>query len=143
LLNGLGIPVMADDLLVLDEMRALSGPACIDLRTDAAQHLGVDSYNGVVGGRERWRLVVPPVTDAVPLRGWLFPVWGDSVEIRSVPVRDLMARLVQQRYAALAPPDPQVMLELVSLPAYELSRPARWSSLEPAVEALLEMTGDR
>ena len=36
-----GLPVLGDDTLVLDGIRCLSGVRCVDLRPDAAAHLGV------------------------------------------------------------------------------------------------------
>ena len=36
-----GLRIIADDLLVIAENRALAGPSCIDLRPDAARFLGV------------------------------------------------------------------------------------------------------
>ena len=44
-----GVPVLCDDILVLDHLIALAGPRSIDLRADAARQLGAGEPLGLSG----------------------------------------------------------------------------------------------
>jgi hypothetical protein len=132
-----GLPVLADDLLVLDEGNALAGPRCIDLRQDAARRLDAGEPLGVVGTRERWRLRLGPVPARVPLRGWVVLEWGDDVAVEPVRGAARLTALIPHRSVRLEPPDPGALVELASLPVLRLRRPRRWDSLPLAIERLL------
>lgn len=133
-----GIGVVCDDILVLDGGRALAGPRAIDLRGDAAGHLGAGEELGLVGERERWRLRLDPVPPAVPLAGWVSLGWGDRVEIATVPPAERIMRLAGQRGLRVPAADPAALVELAALPAFELRRPREWGSLPEAAGRLLE-----
>jgi len=132
-----GIPILTDDVLVIEEETAFAGPRAVDLRRGAARALGVGEALGVLGERERWRIRLDPVEAALPLRGWIFLTWGDELAIRPVPAGSRLQRLVQQRSILLNPLDPTMLLKLAALPAFELERPRGWSSLEEATQMLL------
>jgi hypothetical protein len=132
-----GVPIAGDDLLVIERGTVFAGPRALDLRRDAARILGVGEPMGVLGARERWRLVLEPDGGALPLRGWIFLAWGDDVSIRPVPAGERFRRLVAQRTIRLAPRDPSTLLNLAAQPAFELRRPRSWSSLEAATKVLL------
>src|SRR5665213_26822 len=50
-LHRSGVPVLADDVLVVEGRTAYSGPRCLDLRQSAAERFEAGEYLGVVGGR--------------------------------------------------------------------------------------------
>jgi hypothetical protein len=132
-----GVPVLSDDLIVSSRGQVFAGPRCIDLRHDAAEALGVSSQASPVRGGERLRLGLPPALAEVPLRGLLFLTWGATIELRPVRPTERLLRLSQYRSTAtLRSPR---LLDLAATPAWEIQRPPRWGSLEPAVERLLDL----
>jgi hypothetical protein len=133
-----GVPIVCDDMLILDGPDALAGPRSVDLRGGAAERLGAGEYLGMVGARERWRLPVGDVPVRAPLAGWVSLAWGPQVEAAPLRVSERLARLAAARGARLPPRDPDAFLELATLPAWELRRPRRWSSLADGVARLLE-----
>jgi len=138
-----GVDVLCDDMLIVDGDRPVPGPRSIDLRADAAERLGAGESIGMTGARERWRLRLGPTDGAAVLRGWVFLAWGDRVEARSLPGAERLARLAAERGLRLPPARPEALLELTSLPAWELSRPRDWASLPEAADLLLELASAR
>jgi hypothetical protein len=134
-----GVDVLCDDMLIVDGGAALAGPRSIDLRADAADRLGAGEAIGMTGARERWRLRLGPVAGRPRLAGWVFLAWGDRLELRALPGSERLARLAEQRGVRLPPTRPDALLDLTSLPAWELSRPRGWASLPDAAERLLEL----
>lgn len=132
-----GWDVLCDDMLVIDGGDVLAGPRSIDLRPDAAAKLGNGEPIGLVGARERWRLVLGSLETArVPLRGWLFLGWGDRVEVERVPPATILARLAEQTAIPGAPSDPLGLLGLAGLRGVELRRPPDWAAVGDAVDCL-------
>jgi hypothetical protein len=136
-----GHPVLADDLVVLDGSHALAGPRCIDLRGDAAARFGAGEPLGVVGTRERWRLVLEPVPARVPLRGWIVLEWADAAAVEPVRGPERLLRIIPHRSVRLAPPDAGALVELASLPVLAFRRPRRWDALGDAGERLVAAIG--
>jgi hypothetical protein len=134
-----GVDVLCDDMLIVDGDRPLAGPRSIDLRADAAERLGAGEPIGMTGARERWRLRLGPPAPAATLRGWVFLAWGERVEARALPARERIPRIAEERGLRLPPVRPDALLELASLPAWELSRPRGWASLPQAADLLLEL----
>jgi hypothetical protein len=132
-----GHPVLADDLVVLDGTHVLAGPRCIDLRGDAAARLGAGEPLGVVGTRERWRLVLDGVPARVPLRGWILLEWAEEVGVAPVRGPERLLRLIPHRSVRLAPPAAGALVELASLPVLAFRRPRRWDALADAGERLV------
>jgi hypothetical protein len=137
-----GVDVLCDDMLIGDGERPLAGPRSIDLRADAAQRLGAGEAIGMTGARERWRLRLG-ATAAAALRGWVFLAWGDRVAVRALPASERLPRLAAERALRLPPARPDALLDLTSLPAWELSRPRGWESLPQAADRLLELASAR
>lgn len=131
-----GVDVLCDDMLIVDDGRPLTGPRSIDLREDAARRLGTGEAIGVTGARERWRLRLAPAAPGAVLGGWVFLAWGERVEARRLGGPERLARLAEQRALRLPPARPDALLELTSLPAWELSRPRDWGSLPEAADLL-------
>jgi hypothetical protein len=139
-----GVPVLGDDVLVIDAGDALAGPRSIDLRVGSALRLGVGEALGVVGARERWRVRLGPVPAAVPLRGWVHLGWGAATAVEPIRGAERLARLAGHRGVRLAPVGAgRTLLELGALPAYELRRPPEWGSADAAGERLLDAVAGR
>jgi hypothetical protein len=134
-----GGEVLCDDLLVIDGRATFAGPRSIDLREDAATQLGAGEPIGVTGARERWRLRLAPIRDHHDLVGFVFFAWGDGVSVRQLGVGERLERLVPQRGLRLEPARQDAVLDLASLPAWEISRPRSWASLPDVGRRLREL----
>jgi hypothetical protein len=133
-----GVPILCDDLLVLDDGLAFAGPRSIDLRKGAAAMLGTGEALGRVGARDRWRLALDDVPATVPFGGWVFLSWGDDIGCAPAPTRRRLERLHGNRGTLLPPRNPAALLDLAALPSFELRRPRDWRALPRALELLLE-----
>lgn len=131
-----GRAVLSDDLLVVDDGRVFVGPRSIDLREEAAARLGVGTRLGLVGQRERWRLELSPAPDLLPLHGWIFLDWDASVRMEPISAGQRVPMLLRQRSTKLPSPNDVALLDLVTLPAWLLRRPAGWESMEGALDLL-------
>lgn len=134
-----GGEVLCDDLLVVDGRAPFPGPRSIDLREDAAARLGAGEAVGVTGARARWRVRLGPTRDRHVLGGFVFLSWGDSVTVRTLGAAERLERLAPQRGLRLEPTRRDAVLDLAALPAWEISRPRRWSSMREAGQRLLEL----
>jgi hypothetical protein len=134
-----GIEVLADDLVVIGDGRALPGPRCIDVPLPAAERFGLCG-DGRSARTAKRRMTLPPVGDA-PLAGLVHLSWGDRVEVCRVGVAERLGRLAPHRGVRLAPRDPRVLVDLAALPALELRRPRGLDSVPAAAEALLAAVG--
>jgi hypothetical protein len=132
-----GIPIVCDDVLVLDQFRALAGPRSIDLRSDAATRMGVGEEMGVIGTRERWRVALEPIAAELPLGGWVSLGWGNETAVRPLHGSDRLRALGEHRASSLYPPRPETLIELSSLPMIDLQRPRRWDLAEEVTQRLL------
>jgi hypothetical protein len=133
-----GVPVVSDDVLVLDGRTALAGPRSIDLRSDAAAHLRAGEPLGVIGQRERWRLPLAPIAPEQPLRGWVVLGWDERTAVRHLQGSERLTSLLPHRAARLYPPQPQELIELSSLPFLQLRRRRCWDSADDALRRLLD-----
>jgi hypothetical protein len=133
-----GVPVVCDDMLVLEAARPFAGPRSVDLRADGAEALGAGQALGVVGARERWRLELEPLGEIPPLRGWIHLEWGEAVGLKPLSGAEKLRRLTPERGLRVPLRDPAALLELAALPAWTFRRPQSWESLSDAVENLLD-----
>jgi hypothetical protein len=131
--------VFCDDVLILDGLEAYAGPRSVDLREETARRLGIGDSLGVVGERERWRVRLGTQRSSAPIKGWVFLEWSERLELVRIPAAQAISRLFEQRAVRLPPTDPAGILELLTLPAWSLSRPRRWQCLEDASRRLLEV----
>jgi hypothetical protein len=134
-----GCRVVADDVLVLRDGIAYAGPRSIDLREDAAVRFGVGDALGVVGTRSRWRVALPPIDSELPFRGWIFLAWGDRLESVRLGGSECLRRLMAQLALRIPAADPAYLLDLATLPAWELRRPRDWRLLDQSGELLREI----
>ena len=133
-----GAGIVSDDVLIVGDGHALSGPRCVDLRNSAAHWTGQGVDIGVIGERRRWRVQVPPVPAAVPLQGWVVPAWGDHVKLEAVPPAGRLPLLYANLGLNRIPRSPEALLRLAALPCLIFRRPRRWEATEEAVTMLLD-----
>jgi hypothetical protein len=136
-----GVPVLGDDTLVLDGVRCLSGVRCIDLRPDAVAPLGIRDAVVTVRRGDRERMFLDGVAREAPLAGWLFLKWADEPSIRALPTQERIARIAStQGWHRRGATDPAGLLDVVTLPAWEISRPRDWAHLPRVLEDVRELT---
>ncbi len=133
-LAQMDVPVLADDILVFDGEHALAGPRCIDLRPDAAVRFSERS-NEVRGG-DRRRLLLPPINAEVPVRGFFFFGWGESLAVSLLRPSERLALLNRSCLPEAA--NPTALLELARLPAWRLTRPLGFETLGDVCGKLLD-----
>lgn len=137
-----GCAVVSDDLLVVAGDSCFAGPRCVDLREESAAHLErADGADIVRSGEHRRRLRLPAVAAELPLKGWVFLEWGEEDALVRLPPRRRL-ELLQRHLALFTPTEPAALLDLASLPAWELRRRRSWASLEVARKRLLEVAAD-
>jgi hypothetical protein len=137
-LAGVGAPVLTDDTLVVEEGLCLSGPRCLDLRVDVPGVLGLSNHVVSVRRGLRRRLPLDQPPGPIPLAGWVFLEWGDELTLNPVPPTERLGRIARQRgWHRRGAGDPQRLLELAALPAWELRRPMDWSKIGETVRLLL------
>lgn len=141
-LASMGIPVLADDVLVIDRrLRGLAGPRCIDLRREAALELGLGESIGVVGTRERWRAGLAQVPCEVPLGGFVCLEWGRTA-VSHVPLEERVRMLYANQALLLGEQrDPAVLLtlmELFGLPMVRMRRPREIERIANTADLLLD-----
>jgi hypothetical protein len=131
------VPVLADDLVVVDGDTVFAGPRCIDLRPATAHTLGVGASIGVVGGRERVRMRLPAVPVEVPLSGSIVLRWGAAPDITDVRAPERLQLLAGHRALTVPDPDPPTILDMVAPPMLALTRPRDIGALPRTAELLL------
>lgn len=132
-----GLPIVADDLLVVDEAaHTFAGPRLIDLREGTGPLYRAASL-GVVGGRERWRVRLPPTPARLPLGGWLFLEWGDGPAATRLDAGERLKAIGAHRSFHAAVTVPRIFLQLAALPAWKLVRPAD-EDYDPVLDLALD-----
>lgn len=137
-LHTAGIPVISDDLIVLDHDRVYSGPRCLDLRRGAAERFAAGRQLGRVGRRERWRVDLGPVPPDAPLGGWVVLGWSERTVIEPFGAGRRLAALAMNRAVTARGAAPTGLLDAAALPVVLFSRPRDWSKMEGGIEQLLD-----
>jgi hypothetical protein len=137
-LHASGLPVVSDDLVVVEEGRVFSGPRCIDLRRSAADRFESGRALGRVGGRERWRVDLPDIAPELPLAGWVLLGWSDGVVVEPIEGSYRLAVLATHRALLARGTAHPAFLDLATLPMLLFSRPRDWGRAEQGFERLLE-----
>ena len=144
LLAERGLPVAADDLLVVDDGDVLVGPRCVDLRPDVASRFPEARFLGVVGARERYRLSTAAAPPRVPLRGLFLLEWTDAptTSVSPLSLEERVGLVHEFDYAALVGlPHPEALLDLLALPMWRFARPRDWGASDDALDRFLETAG--
>lgn len=134
-----GVPIVCDDMLILEGYRAFPAPRSVDLRREAAEMLGAGEPLGVVGARERWRLTVPQVDGELTLAGTVFLSWAPEAGVTRLRPAERLARLRDQRGVRIPPREPEALFTVAELPSWEVLRPPGERSLAATGERLLEL----
>jgi hypothetical protein len=145
-LGDRGVPIVADDLLVIDDGWARAGPRCVDLRPDVAPYLPAARDLGVVGTRPRFRLSTPAAPARAPLGGMFVLDWHDAEEAEIVPVptwERLRILYRQEAIALLGFAEPAAFVQLLEFPMWRLRRRRDWAATPGAVERLLAAAEDQ
>ena len=133
-----GVEVLTDDLIVVDEGRVLAGPRCVDLKEDPGILLGGEVPYRQHG--ERRRILLGATSLSSPLAGAVMLRWGERLEMKWVPARDRLDRLIPCR--TLEEADPRVLLRLATVPTVVLTRPRTIGALPEVVAALCELASN-
>jgi hypothetical protein len=144
LLAERAVPIVADDLLAVQQGEALSGPRCVDLRGDAAGRFSAARSLGTVGSRIRYRLPTAAVPARAPLRGIVLLEWSvdGSIEVTPLGLEERLALLHQHQYSGLfRRPQERGIVDLLDLPMLRVRRPRAWDRADELVERLLEAAG--
>jgi hypothetical protein len=139
-LAGRGCPLLADDLLVLDDRVVRAGPACVDLRPDSARRLPEARFLGEVGGRPRYRLGSPTGPARAPLGGLFLLDWGGAPEpvAEQLPPSEALSTVFEQEYIGLmGPTDPEKVLDLLAAPVWRVRRRRDWDQAEAVADLML------
>jgi hypothetical protein len=140
-----GVPIAADDLLVVDDGWVRAGPRCVDLRPDVASHLPSARDLGVVGTRPRFRLSTPPAPARSRLRGLFVLEWHEEPEPQLVPMTTQERLFViyrQESIALLGFAEGGKVVELLELPMWRFRRRRDWRATPAAVDRLLAAAED-
>ena len=140
-----GCPVVADDLLTIQDREVWAGPACVDLRPDSAGRFESVHYLGIVGGRPRFRMSTPPGRPRLPLRGFFVLDWHEEPTIEAVPLdaRERLQWVYRQEYISLVGwPEPEKLVPLLGLPAWRVTRPPDWDATRNVIDRVLEIAND-
>lgn len=141
----LGVPVLADDALVLDSSSwALAGPRCIDLRKGTAAALGVGESIGVVGTRERFRMRLAGVPCEAPLGGFIRLGWGQTTfaEVDLGDRLEILVRSFALRLPERSEQDQIALISLLALPMMRFRRPRSLAQMEEGAQRLLAEIGE-
>jgi hypothetical protein len=138
-LHRLGIPVVADDVLVVDAASATAfvGPRCLDLRRDAHEHFREGRPLGIVGTRARWRVDLPEALPEFPLAGWVLLEWAQETRLWQPTAAIRMTALAAHRALIAKGSHEQGLLDLVTSPMVVFGRPKGWVHLDGALDVLL------
>jgi hypothetical protein len=142
-LASMGHGVLADDMLVLEGRAAFAGPRSIDLREATARLECFDGIGGQVRRGNRRRLAPNATHPTHPLRGWFVLRWHDSPHVtsRRLAAGEHLAALIENVHP-LGSTDPRDLFDLLELPAFEVSRPRKLTSLPATADALAFIAGE-
>src|SRR4051794_22393982 len=135
-----GVPVVSDDLLVLEDGDVYAGARCVDLPPGPAEALGLSELRPVRRST-RLRLALGPVRAPLPLGGVVYLAWGEDVVVTRIPMRERIPRARLQNAVGALPPSESGLLRLVALPTFELRRPRDFDAVPAGADALLEAIG--
>lgn len=134
-----GLPLVADDLLVVHERSVFAGPPFVDLRPDAAATLGALDLARTARDGTRLRLPVIGAPPAVELCGILHLEWAAEAAVTALGVAERARLLAVGRASGLEDAAPQRALDLFGLPAWRVGRPrdgAPWATVDQLAQLI-------
>jgi hypothetical protein len=132
-----GVPVLVDDLLVIDkEQNVLAGPRCIDLRRESVTDDSLEASRG----DERRRMRLPPIDPSYPLVGVFVLGWGDDIAIHKLAPAERVVALTKHCRAEVA--GTSALLELSRLPVWRVGRRHDLAALDDVCSRLLDTALD-
>ncbi len=131
------IPVMADDIVIIDDGHVLAGPRCLDLRQSAKEHFGAGNYIGKIGTRERWRIALGATPYKAPFAGFIVLGWDAETATTTLSAAQRLPLLLSHRGLHVPEVDEMAWLTFLAHPMVELRRPQQWSAMDAAMSALL------
>lgn len=132
-----GHPVLADDLLVVDDGVVHAGPRTLDLREPAATHFGRTRHLQHAGARERWRLDLEPAPPTAPLAGWIIPQWSEEITVTFESAGAAIHHISPARSVSGLAIDPEAFMAAGARPVAVFTRPRRLGLIEEGVERLV------
>jgi hypothetical protein len=132
-----GLPVLTDDVLIVEGTTVFAGPRSVDLRADAAERLGGERL-GIVGNRTRWRLRPAPSPPQIELGGLIELVWGDANRIEPLDPQERLQAVIASTYPPPTREEAVALLEIAALPAWRYTRRLEIDELERQIAQLLE-----
>lgn len=133
-----GVPIVTDDVLVVERGLAQAGPRCIDLRRSAG--LPLDALEPSRSDT-RARLRLPTLGAPVELAGWVALEWAERLELQPLRPSRRLHRLASAHSRAGGPRD-EALLELARLPGWMLRRPPRLELLPETARLLVELAAE-
>jgi hypothetical protein len=126
-----GVPVLADDALIVERGSALAGPRCIDLRPAAA----ADRPLAPVRGDARRRLTLPPIEPSFPLAGVFTLGWSEELSVRRLRPSERLVALARHCRPEIG--RMPALLDLARLPVWRVERPRDSACLDEVCDRLL------
>jgi len=136
------VPVLSDDLVIVEDGLALAGPRCLDLRAQPAVRCLALADSQPVRGTDRLRMTLAPGPAQAPLAGTVVLQWGSRLTMTAVRIPDRVRRLLPYRmFADRLAVAPNSILELCAVPMLILTRPHGERGLREAAKALADYFG--
>ena len=133
------LPVLSDDLVVVERGSILSGPRCLDLRRASAVHLLSIAAAHQVRNAERVRITLPGAPAKAVAIATVVLRWGRRTRLEATRAADRPRELLPHRmYGHRVTGDPRAILELAALPMLILTRPRTQDGLRDAAIALTD-----
>lgn len=135
-LSRRGIPVLTDDIVIVCNGSVFAGPRSVDLRAEAAEHVGGEPL-GIIGNRPRWRVRPEPTMAKLQIGGVIRLAWGEPPRLESL---DAKARLQVLAESSAIPPVEATAVELLglaALPGWRFVRGVRIDELALRTDQLL------
>jgi hypothetical protein len=141
-LAATGVPVLCDDLAVMEDGDVFAGPRSVDLRPGAAEALAAVEPEGAAPARRhtRRRIPLPPTPARRPVAGWIDLEWGPEVELlRLTDPGERLSRLARRRTFQGRLPVGDTLFDLVERPGWVLRRPRDFARLDAVVDAVRDL----
>ena len=134
-----GLPVLSDDLAVIDGRTVFAGPRSADLRPESARHWDMAEDTIVRESRPRWRHDLGPAPQEADLGGLLELRWGPHLVTSRLGPAQKLALLAEHDALRRGPGEPTDFLDLLQHPAFSLTRPRDLSGLDDTLDTIVSL----